>query len=61
MISKIHLLKQKILFATKQANAWRLRRAHETDSKRLETINLIISMIEDDKSDLKEQIQKATN
>jgi hypothetical protein len=63
MISKIHILKEKLLFSTKQGNAWRLRRATETDFLRRETLNSIICMIDDDKEDLRKQLQqqKATN
>ena len=58
MISNIFILEQKLLFSTKQGNAWRLRRATEIDPKRRETINTIIAMIDDDKSDLKQQLNK---
>lgn len=61
MISEKHILKQKLLFSTQQANAWRLRRAIETDPKRKETINLIIDIIEDDKSLLKLKINQKQN
>ena len=63
MISNIYILEQKLLFATKQGNAWRLRRATEIDPKRRETINCIIAMIDDDKDYLRKQLQqqKATN
>ncbi len=63
MISNIFILEEKLLFSTKQGNAWRLRRAAETEPKRRETINTIITMIDDDKSDLKQQLykMKATN
>jgi len=63
MISKIHILKEKLLFSTKQGNAWRLRRATETDFLRRENLNSIISMIDDDKDYLRKQLQqqKATN
>ena len=61
MISKIHILKQKLLFSTKQANAWRLRRSTETDPQRKETINLIIDMIEYDKSLLRLTIHQKQN
>lgn len=61
MISKIHILKQKLLFSTKQANAWRLRRSTETDPQRKETINLIIDIIEDDKSLLRLKINQKEN
>jgi hypothetical protein len=63
MISKIHILKEKLLFSTKQGNAWRLRRATETDFLRRETLNSIICMIDDDKDYLRKQLQqqKATN
>ncbi|WP_413998719.1 hypothetical protein ACMDB5_13160 [Flavobacterium sp. W1B] len=63
MISKIHILKEKLLFSTKQGNAWRLRRATEIDPTRRETINLIIAMIDDDKDYLRKKLQqqKATN
>ena len=63
MISKIYILKEKLLFSTKQGNAWRLRRATEIDPKRRETINCIIAMIDDDKDYLRKQLQqqKATN
>ncbi len=58
MISHIFILEEKLLFSTKQGNAWRLRRAIEIDPKRRETINTIIDMIDDDKSDLKQQLYK---
>lgn len=61
MISKIHILKQKLLFSTKQANAWRLRRSTETDPQRKESINMIIDMIEDDKSLLRLTIHQKQN
>jgi hypothetical protein len=63
MISKIHILKEKLLFSTKQGNAWRLRRATETDFLRRETLNSIICIIDDDKDYLRKQLQqqKATN
>ena len=63
MISNIFILEQKLLFSTKQGNAWRLRRATEIDPKRRETINCIIAMIDDDKDYLRKQLQqqKATN
>lgn len=62
MISKIHILKEKLLFSTKQGNSWRLRRATEIDATRRETINLIIAMIDDDKDYLRKKLQqKATN
>ena len=63
MISNIFILEQKLLFSTKQGNAWRLRRATEIDPKRRETINYIIAMIDDDKDYLRKQLQqqKATN
>lgn len=63
MISKIHILKEKLLFSTKQGNAWRLRRATEIDHTRRETINLIIAMIDDDKDYLRKRLQqqKTTN
>lgn len=63
MISNIFILEQKLLFSTKQGNAWRLRRATEIDPKRRETINCIITMIDDDKDYLRKQLQqqKATN
>lgn len=56
MISNIFILEQKLLFSTKQGNAWRLRRATETDPKRRETINFIIAMIDDDKDYLRKQL-----
>ena len=63
MISNIFILEEKLLFSTKQGNAWRLRRATEIDPKRRETINCIIAMIDDDKDYLIKQLQqqKATN
>ena len=63
MISNIFILEKKLLFSTKQGNAWRLRRATEIDQKRRETINCIITMIDDDKDYLRKQLQqqKATN
>lgn len=63
MISNIFILEEKLLFSTKQGNAWRLRRATEIDPKRRETINTIIAMIDDDKDYLRKQLQqqKATN
>ena len=63
MISNIFILEEKLLFSTKQGNAWRLRRATEIDPKRRETINCIITMIDDDKDYLRKQLQqqKATN
>jgi len=63
MISNIFILEEKLLFSTKQGNAWRLRRATEIDPKRRETINCIIAMIDDDKDYLRKQLQqqKATN
>ena len=56
MISNIFILEQKLLFSTKQGNAWRLRRATEIDPKRRETINCIIAMIDDDKDYLRKQL-----
>lgn len=63
MISNIFILEEKLLFSTKQGNAWRLRRATEIDPKRRETINCIIAMIDDDKDYLRKKLQqqKATN
>lgn len=61
MISETHILKQKLLFSTQQSNAWRLRRTTETDPKRKETINLIIDIIEDDKSLLRLKIHQKQN
>lgn len=61
MISKIHILKEKLLFSTQQANAWRLSRSAETDPQRKETINLIIDIIEDDKSLLRLTIHQKQN
>ncbi len=58
MISHIFILEEKLLFSTKQGNAWILRRATEIDPKRRGTINTIITMIDDDKSDLKQQLYK---
>jgi hypothetical protein len=61
MTSKIHILKEKLLFSTKQRNAFRLCRATETDFKRRETLNSIICMIDDDKTDLRQQLDKMKN
>ena len=63
MISNIFILEEKLLFSTKQGNAWRLRRATEIDPNRRETINCILTMIDDDKDYLRKQLQqqKATN
>ncbi|ELY1992619.1 hypothetical protein SL054_001969 [Flavobacterium psychrophilum] len=58
MISNIFILEKKLLFAINQGIAWRLRRATEIDPKRRETINTIITMIEDDKSNLRQQLYK---
>jgi hypothetical protein len=61
MTNKIHILKEKLLFSTKQGNAWRLRRATETDFKRREALNAIICMIDDDKTVLRRQLDKMKN
>jgi hypothetical protein len=61
MTSKTHILKGKLLFSTKQGNAWRLRRATETDFKRRETLNSIRIMIDDDKTVLRQQLDKMKN
>ena len=61
MISKIHILKEKLLFSTKQGNAWRLRRAKETGFLRRETLYVIICMIDDDKTDLRQRLDKMKN
>jgi hypothetical protein len=61
MISKIHILKEKLLFSTKQGNAWRLRRATETDFKRRENLSSIICMIDDDKTILRQRLDKMEN
>jgi hypothetical protein len=61
MTNKIHILKEKLLFSTKQGNAWRLRRATETDFKRRETLNSIICVIDDDKTVLRQQLDKIKN
>jgi hypothetical protein len=61
MTSKIHILKEKLLFSTKEENAWRLRRATETDFLRRETLNAIICMIDDDKTVLRKQLDKMKN
>ena len=53
MTSKTHILKGKLLFYTKQGNAWRLRRATESGFLRRETLYVIICMIDDDKTDLR--------
>lgn len=58
MISQIYILESKLLFATKQGNAWRLVRAYETETQRRETISLIILTIEDDKDVLRQQLAK---
>jgi hypothetical protein len=61
MTNKTHILKEKLLFSTKQGNAWRLRRATETDFKRGETLNSIICMIDNDKTVLRQQLDKMKN
>jgi hypothetical protein len=61
MTSKTHILKEKLLFSTKQGNAWRLRRATETDFLRRETLNTIVCMIDDDKTVLRKQLYKMKN
>jgi hypothetical protein len=61
MTSKIDILKEKVLFSTKQGNAWRLRRATETGFLRRETLNSIILMIDDDKTVLRQQLDKIKN
>jgi hypothetical protein len=61
MTSKIDILKEKLLFSTKQGNAWRLCRATETDFLRRETLFVIISMIDDDKTDLRQRLDKMKN
>lgn len=61
MISKIYPLEQKLIFATKQGNAWRLRRAEATTPKEKDTINLIISLIEEDKDNLRKKLQEIEN
>jgi hypothetical protein len=61
MTSKTHILKEKLLFSTKQGNAWRLRRATETDFKRREALNSIICMIDNDKTVLRQQLDKMKN
>jgi hypothetical protein len=53
MTSKTHIFIEKLLFSTKQGNAWRLRRAKETGFLRRETLYVIISMIDDDKTVLR--------
>ena len=61
MISQIYILESKLLFATKQGNAWRLVRAYETESQRRERINLIILTIEDDKEIIRQELAKLKN
>jgi hypothetical protein len=61
MTSKTHILKEKLLFSTKQGNAWRLRRATETDFLRRKILNSIICMINDDKTDLRQRLYKMKN
>jgi hypothetical protein len=61
MTSKIDILKEKLLFSTKQRNAWRLSRAAETGFLRRETLYVIICMIDDDKTDLRQRLDKMKN
>jgi hypothetical protein len=61
MTNKIHILKEKLLFSTKQGNAWRLSRATETDFKRRETLKSIICMIDDDKTVLRQKLDRMKN
>jgi hypothetical protein len=61
MTSKTHILKEKLLFSTKQGNAWRLRRATETDFKRRETLNSIICIIDNGKTVLRQRLDKMKN
>jgi hypothetical protein len=61
MTSKIDILKEKLLFSTKQRNAWRLSRATETGFLRRETLYVIICMIDDDKTDLRQRLDKMKN
>jgi hypothetical protein len=61
MISKIHILKEKLLFSTNQGNAWRLRRATETDFKRRETLNSIVCIIDNGKTVLRQRLDKMKN
>ena len=61
MTTTIQNIKQKLSFATKQGIFWRLTRATEPNPKRRDTINLIISLIEDDKTSLRKQLKNASN
>jgi hypothetical protein len=61
MTSKTLILKEKLLFSTKQGNAWRLCRATETDFLRRETLNSIICTIDIDKTVLRQQLDKMKN
>ncbi|MEZ7505972.1 hypothetical protein [Flavobacterium sp. Arc2] len=61
MTSKMHILKEKLLFSTKQGNAWRLRRATETDFLRRVILNAIICIIDDGKIVLRQQLDKMKN
>jgi hypothetical protein len=61
MTSKTHIFKEKLLFSTKQGNAWRLRRATETGFLRRETLNAIICINDNDKTVLRQQLDKMKN